>query len=410
MNLLLLTANFPFLPGEHFLENEIGLLAKVFERVSVFPFSWKVGANGLPPRTVPENVDILRVSLPASRYSIGKMGLRTAGLSGGAKDLIAAAAHGGITRPSALGKLCFHYYYSSLFSSLLSNKVHLESYGIVYSYWGEQPGLVLHFLKDRCPQRTVFVARFHGYDLYAEREGLKTLPFQQHVVKACDLAAPCSMQGEDYLRKRYPRSAESIRHSHLGVPAQDMINEGSSDDTLRIATCSSIVPLKRLELLIGALHHVSRKVLWTHIGDGPDKDKINTLSRDLPGNIQTVFSGRMENAMVLDFYCHNPVDLFVNVSSSEGVPVSVMEALSFGIEPVVTEVGGVPELVKPEFGTLLDREFEPGLLAHIIQNHKNSRERRIKAQEHQRNSFSLANYEFFASELLSLSREKNNEN
>jgi glycosyltransferase involved in cell wall biosynthesis len=239
---------------------------------------------------------------------------------------------------------------------------------------------------------------------------VKVLPFQQHVVEACDLAAPCSIQGETYLRRLYPRSAESIRHSHLGVPDQDMINKGSADATLRIATCSAIVPLKRLELLIGALHHVSRKVLWTHIGDGPDKERIAELSRKLPGNVQAVFPGRLENDMVLDFYRYNPVDLFVNVSSSEGVPVSIMEALSFGIEPVVTDVGGVSELVRPEFGTLLDAQFEAGLLAHIIQNHETNPERRSKAQEHQRRSFSLANYASFASELLSLSRKKNNEN
>jgi glycosyltransferase involved in cell wall biosynthesis len=338
------------------------------------------------------------------------MGLRTAGLWGGVKEPVAAAVHGGITHPSALGKLCFHYYYSSLFSSLLSNKVRLESYGVVYSYWGEQIGLVLHLLKNRCPQGRVFIARLHGYDLYAERQGLKRLPFQKRVVEACDIVAPCSMQGEAYLRRLYPRSAERICHSHLGVPAQATINEGSSDDTLRIATCSSIVPLKRLDLLVAALHRVSRKVLWTHIGDGPDKKRIEKLSGYLPGNIRAVFPGHMENAMVLDFYRHNPVDLFVNVSSDEGVPVSVMEALSFGIEPVATNIGGMPELVKPEFGTLLEREFEPGLLAHIIQNHKNSPERRSRAQEHQRRSFSLANYQSFASKLLSLARTKNNEN
>ncbi|MCK7489734.1 MAG: glycosyltransferase [Anaerotruncus sp.] len=114
---------------------------------------------------------------------------------------------------------------------------------------------------------------------------------------------------------------------------------GSSDGLLRIVTCSYIVPLKRLELFVSSLMKVSRKVIWTHIGDGQDKGKIFELSTKLPNNIQSNFLGHLENKDVLDYYQNNPVDLFVNVSSYEGVPVSIMEALSFGIEPVATDKG-----------------------------------------------------------------------
>ena len=48
---------------------------------------------------------------------------------------------------------------------------------------------------------------------------------------------------------------------------------------------------------------------------------------------------------MFDFYKKNQIDVFVNVSDAEGVPVSIMEALSCHIPVVATDVGGVSDMV-----------------------------------------------------------------
>jgi len=55
----------------------------------------------------------------------------------------------------------------------------------------------------------------------------------------------------------------------------------------------------------------------------------------------------------MKFYRETPIDLFILTSESEGVPVSIMEALSFGIPAMATAVGGVPELISNHTGYLL---------------------------------------------------------
>ncbi|MBE3138389.1 MAG: glycosyltransferase, partial [Actinobacteria bacterium] len=60
-----------------------------------------------------------------------------------------------------------------------------------------------------------------------------------------------------------------------------------------------------------------------------------------------------------------------NTSSTEGVPVSIMEAQSFGIPVIATDVGGVKELIAEGTGSLLPVDFKPVDLAEMIQFYAN---------------------------------------
>jgi glycosyltransferase involved in cell wall biosynthesis len=70
----------------------------------------------------------------------------------------------------------------------------------------------------------------------------------------------------------------------------------------------------------------------------------------------------------MEFYRNTPVHLFISTSRSEGVPVSMMEALSFGIPVMATAVGGVPELVSNHVGHLLKINPLPQEVAQAISN------------------------------------------
>ena len=53
------------------------------------------------------------------------------------------------------------------------------------------------------------------------------------------------------------------------------------------------------------------------------------------------------------------MDGLVSVSESEGLPVSMMEAVAAGLPVLGTDVGGVREIVTPEAGVLLEKDFTP---------------------------------------------------
>ncbi len=405
MKLLLLTSVFPYARDEPFLENEIPVLAEFFEEVLVVPLFFE-GPEGTGMRSVPENVRIVRLDpIWRSRRNISVR--LPVEMTGDAVRLAQAGLHGGCRDMSELRTLVDLSLMYRISARHLAETVDLAEYPVWYSYWGNNKGIFLDFLSTCVPgaknRRDIRkICRMHGHDLYAERSGKRFLPWQKRLMGVCDAVYPCSRQGAEYLTEKYPDCKHKIQYAYLGVAPRTVLNPGSADGILRVASCSSLTPVKRVRLIPDTLAKVKRAVEWIHFGDGPERERVERIARSLPGHIACRFMGHRENREVLRFYENNPVDLFLNVSASEGIPVSIMEAMSFGIEPMATGVGGVPELVKPEFGVLLDPDFRTEELAGIIRNHHHDTQRRQMAREFQREHFSTENYRRFIAEMIHL--------
>jgi glycosyltransferase involved in cell wall biosynthesis len=86
----------------------------------------------------------------------------------------------------------------------------------------------------------------------------------------------------------------------------------------------------------------------------------------MPSNVTASLPGYPGLDEVMRFYRREPVDVFVNASSSEGTPVAVMEALSCGIPILATAVGGNPELVAKGNGVLVDPGSSPQQLGDAL--------------------------------------------
>lgn len=153
--------------------------------------------------------------------------------------------------------------------------------------------------------------------------------------------------------------SKNCKTTYLGCIKQEKgMNKPSHDGTFRVLSCSGAISVKRITLIIHALKQiVSKKIIWTHIGDGPLLDSIKQEAKanlDSCDNIQYEFLGRLKNSQIHEYYTSHPVDVFVNVSSSEGLPVSLMEAIAYGVPCIATDVGGTRELVNSKTGFLLN--------------------------------------------------------
>lgn len=182
-----------------------------------------------------------------------------------------------------------------------------------------------------------------------------------------------------------------------------------NSDRLYLVSCSNLVPVKRIDKIIGMLRYLqSFNVTWVHYGDGPLMNWIENEIKTLPDNIKVDLKGNVPNKVLMEEYKNNYFDLFINLSDSEGIPVSIMEAMSFGIPCLATAVGGTLEIVKNAYnGFLVDVNATPKAISDIILQNK---EKLFVMRDYSRKSWETKfcadnNYSNFIDELTNLLKD-----
>jgi glycosyltransferase involved in cell wall biosynthesis len=123
-------------------------------------------------------------------------------------------------------------------------------------------------------------------------------------------------------------------------------------DPLYIGTVGNLRPVKNQILLLQAAHQVCAthpQVRVIIIGDGPLREQLACTAEALGIQKQVRFLGARADIPEL----LNALDIFVLPSLSEGLPMSVLEAMACGLPVVATRVGGLPEVVVHEHTGLL---------------------------------------------------------
>ena len=87
----------------------------------------------------------------------------------------------------------------------------------------------------------------------------------------------------------------------------------------------------------------------------------------LPPNLSIELRGPLPNSEVHKIYQNEPIHWFMLLSTTEGLPIAITEAMSYGIPVITTDVGGNSEIVTPETGILLPSDFNPKQIAGEIQ-------------------------------------------
>ncbi|KQW38262.1 glycosyltransferase [Rhizobacter sp. Root404] len=227
---------------------------------------------------------------------------------------------------------------------------------LFYTYWRGGSTLALARLAARRDDAAV-VTRVHRYELYEDAFDPPFQPWHPAMYAQLALTAAISQHGFDYLQRAGVAPAR-LRLFRLGTEAPATPARASDDGTLRLVSCSHVTAVKRVPRIADAaialaVAHPDRSIHWTHFGDGPELPLVRERLQAAPANLTAALPGAVENAHVLDHYTREPVDAFVLLSASEGLPVSIQEAAAAGIPVIATDVGGVRELVGSDNGVLL---------------------------------------------------------
>ena len=239
---------------------------------------------------------------------------------------------------------------------------------ILYFYWGDNLAWTIPYLKKEIKNNDLkIIIRLHGSDLY---ENLKHnyAPLRSAIFSAVDTIVPISEHGYNYIFNKYPKFSAKVFLSRLGVFDNGLnYNIQNLSKEFTIVSVSNVVALKRLNLLFDALQKTQSKITWHHFGDGVLMNDLSNAIKNKRQGLNVILHGYVSNQSLINFYQNQHVDLFVNVSYSEGLPVSIMEALSFGIPVIATDVGGTSELVSDKVGELISSTFTSDSLGQNIE-------------------------------------------
>lgn len=295
----------------------------------------------------------------------------------------------------------------------VKHKVKNDNPIIFYTYWFTDLTTGLALAKKDKPDISL-ISRAHGYDLYEERSSFRYFPLTTFALNYVDHLFLISQNGLNYMRTKYPLYLEKFDIARLGVTEQTTITQSTKKPkNVSIVSCAYLRPVKRIGILCDAIQYLSRMnedwiITWNHFGGGGFEDTkfITQKINDFNPNIKATLWGNVPNTTIIDFYKTEQVDFFISVSASEGIPMSMMEAASFGIPIISTDVGGVQELVTNDNGILLPNDISAEQIAksmaNFISENNHVSKRQVIKDTWQKQFSAHVNYSDFASKLSKL--------
>ena len=357
--LFLFTDSYPYFTNEVYLETEIEYLANQFKKIFIFPINISTTS-----RKLPENVSVVNIhgSLNKSKqkFIFKSFALFFKILSSfNSRKLISKKI-----KKNFLDTYNALLYNDSIEKFIKENNIN-SGQVVAYSYWFLHWSYIISILKkNKLVQKAV--SRTHMGDLY---DDLCDHSFTEFKLNYLDNLFSISKDGKQHLKMMYPKYEHKLALSYLGVNYISKNPHSFNNKNYTIVSCSSMNKQKRIHSFFEILQNCELNINWVHFGGM--KSEIEALLpkiKELPINIKTDFRGYTPNESILEYYQNNHIDLFLNLSLAEGIPVTIMEAISFGIPAMATNVCGSPEIVCYDNNMILEKYFNPNSVGKLIED------------------------------------------
>ena len=178
--------------------------------------------------------------------------------------------------------------------------------------------------------------------------------WMRQVVKNANYA---SYVTEHFLQKRYPCKCDSIHASNVIIDCSEegVIEkrlkkiQGKKDRHFVLFTAAAIdVPYKGQEYVIKAVKLLCNKGLDVEyrLGGNGSPDRLKRIAEECGVADHIIFLGGLPRTGVMSEL--DSCDIYIQPSLQEGLPRSVIEAMSRGCPALGAHTAGIPELIAPE--------------------------------------------------------------
>jgi glycosyltransferase involved in cell wall biosynthesis len=141
-------------------------------------------------------------------------------------------------------------------------------------------------------------------------------------------------------------------------------NLGIPYDSTLVLMVGRMIAAKGIGDLLMAAQALNRQSDYYFVlaGEGPDLEKFRQVTQDTGLANRVCFLGYRDDIPAL-LQC---ADIFVLPSHSEGMPMTVLEAMAAGKPIVATRVGGIPELIEHDVSGVLVEPRQPEVLTKAL--------------------------------------------
>jgi|SRR5579862_2530800 len=236
-----------------------------------------------------------------------------------------------------------------------------------------------------------FSMTLHGSDL------LEHAAYLDSKLQQCQFCVTISEFNRRHILAKYPEvNPEKVYVRRMGVFCSfPLPYEKPRDACLVMLAVGRLHAVKDHAFLVRACHQLKKRGLrftCAIAGDGPERERLHALIRDLHLEQEVQLLGQLERDKVNRLY--DAADLVVLTSRSEGIPLTLMEAMAHGKLVLAPSVTGIPELViDGETGFLYHPGSQADFLAKvemISRAHSDFRDVCANAREHVAQNFNRA--------------------
>ena len=153
-----------------------------------------------------------------------------------------------------------------------------------------------------------------------------------------------------------------------GVVIPEHIDPRFDSETIDMISIGRLVKQKGVQHAINGIaslpEHLRSKVHLNIVGEGPYLDNLQQLTNSLGMNDYVTFHGRMVGETLANMYKKCLIHL-MPTTSHEGLPLTILEGMSYGLVTVASDIGGIPSLITHNKDGVL---ISPGNSQELAQN------------------------------------------
>jgi glycosyltransferase involved in cell wall biosynthesis len=231
--------------------------------------------------------------------------------------------------------------------SQLIGLLHEKRPDLVLTYnWGSIEAVIAAKLSRACP--VIHTEDGFGPDEATQQKTRRVLARRLVLRHSYRVIAP-SRRLYDSMLRQWRLPTEKVMYIPNGVDTEFFVpaerGRGSADE-LVIGTAGQLRPEKKQDDLIALCAQLqsSMPVRLRIAGEGPERERLEECARASHLGDRVEFLGQIRD--LRNFY--RSLDLFALTSSTEQMPISVLEAMASGLSVIGTDVGDVKQMVSPE--------------------------------------------------------------